>query len=125
MRPLFLAWQDPESRRWYPVGRLETLNGLYSFTYTKGAELARSDAQFKPLMSFPELHTIYVSERLFPLFANRLLSPTRPEYSDYLQWLSIPENARDPVAILYRSGGRRVTDTLEVFPGPERNARGE
>jgi hypothetical protein len=125
MRTLFLAWQDPASRRWYPVGRLESLDGQYTFTYTRGAEQACRDAGFKPLTSFPELHTIYLSERLFPIFSNRLLPHGRPEYEDYLQWLRIPKDERDPVAILSRSGGRRVTDTLEVFPGPERNERGE
>jgi hypothetical protein len=125
MRTLFLAWQDPQSRRWYPVGRLESLDGLYSFTYTKGAEQARREAGFEPLTSFPELYTIYESEQLFPLFSNRLLPRSRPEYRDYFQWLSIPENERDPIAILARSGGKKVTDTLEVFPGPQRNDRGE
>lgn len=113
------------SRGWYPIGRLEGLNGLYTFTYTKGAEQAHLEVGFEPLTSFPELHTIYQSERLFPMFSNRLLPHSRPEYSDYLQWLSISKDDGEPFAILSRSGGRRVTDTLEVFPGPERNEGGE
>ena len=43
MRTLFLAWQDPVARRWFPVGRLEYSDGLYSFVYTKGAEQARTE----------------------------------------------------------------------------------
>jgi hypothetical protein len=125
MRTLFLAWQDPNSRRWFPVGRLELANGLYSFVYTKGAEQARDAAGFQALPSFPELQTVYVSEELFPLFSNRLLPRSRSEYREYLEWLSVPASDADPFAILARSGGRRVTDTLEVFPCPEPNEEGE
>jgi len=124
MRTLFLAWQDPVGRRWFPVGRLESFDGLYSFVYTRGAEQA-IEAGFQALPSFPELHTAYVSERLFPLFSNRLLPRSRPEYREYLQWLCVRESVSDPVAILARSGGSRVTDTLEVFPCPEKNEEGE
>ena len=126
MATLFLAWQDPTRRRWYPIGRLTSTAGeLYTFAYTKGAEEARQGAGFQPLASFPELSTAYVSEQLFPLFANRLLTQARPEYQEYLEWLSVPASERDPVAILARSGGRKVTDSLEVFPCPERNANGD
>lgn len=127
MRTLFLAWQDPSpsSRRWYPIGRLESGDGRFVFTYTKGADQARDEAGFEPLTSFPDLHTVYQSEKLFPMFSNRLVPHSRPDYNEYFEWLSIPKNDLDPVAILSRSGGRRVTDTLEVFPGPERNERGE
>ncbi len=125
MRTLFLAWQDPLGRRWFPVGRLEYSDGLYSFAYTQGAEQARTEAGFQALPSFPELHTVYVSEHLFPLFSNRSLPPSRPEYREYLQWLCVPESDSDPMAVLARSGGSRVTDTLEVFPCPEKNDQGE
>jgi hypothetical protein len=124
MKSLFLAWQDPESRRWFPVGRLWSSDGLYSFAYTMGAKQAKEEAQFEPLVSFPDLYMVYVSERLFPLFSNRVLPASRPEYPEYLQWLNVPVTKYDPVAILARSGGRRVTDTLEVFPSPERNENG-
>ena len=124
MRTLFLAWQDSERRRWYPVGRLTSGDGVYTFAYTKGAEKARAQAAFQPLGSFPELLTKYVSESLFPLFTNRILPQNRPEYREYLEWLNVPASEQDPVAILARSGGRKVTDSLEVFPCPQRDARG-
>src|SRR5690348_6317788 len=111
MRTLFLAWQDPERRRWYPIGRLTSADGLYTFVYTRGAEEARRSAGFQPLASFPELLQAYVSEQLFPLFTNRALPQARPEYQEYLEWLAVPANEHDPVAILARSGGRKVTDS--------------
>lgn len=76
-------------------------------------------------MSFPEFRTIYVAEHLFPLFSNRLLPPSRPEYRNYLGWLGVGDAERDPVTILARSGGRKATDTLELFLSPEQNDRGE
>ena len=39
-----------------------------------------------------DLHGVYESAVLFPLFANRLLSKTRPEYRDFLAWLDVPEH---------------------------------
>ena len=125
MTTLFLAWQDPESRRWFTVGRLDVGPNLYSFTYTNGARVARREAGFEPLAAFPFLDKNYTSEEIFPLFANRFLPAHRPEFGDYLKWLNIPEGERDPVAILARSGGQRATDTLEVFPKPMRNAQGD
>jgi hypothetical protein len=122
---LFVAWQDQESRRWFPIGRLDADRDRYIFAYTGGARRAQVEAGFRPLVSFPELYTIYLSEDLFPLFSNRLLPRSRPEYESYLNWLGVDETERDPVTILARSGGRKATDTLELFPSPDRNERGE
>lgn len=117
-RTLFVAWQDPSRRKWYPVGKLTSSGNQFSFMYTKGALEARASAGFQTLPSFPELSRIYLSHELFPLFTNRSLRESRPEYKQYLEWLLLPECDADPLAMLARSGGQRVTDTLEVFPAP-------
>lgn len=124
MKTLFLAWQDPNSRAWFPVGQLTHEHGLYRFSYLQGALEAREQAGFEPILSFPQFDYSYVSSDLFPLFANRLLRPSRPEYKDFVQWLNIPEHQDDPIALLARSGGKRKTDSFEVFPRPEPNAEG-
>ena len=128
MTTLFLTWQDPESRRWYPIGRLdaEGANGdrSYRFRYTRGAAEAHREAGFHPLVSFPDLDRPYEAQEIFPLFANRVMPPSRPDYPDFVEWMSIAESEADPVAILARSGGRRATDTLEVFPASELDADG-
>ena len=124
MKTLFLAWQDPESRTWFPVGRLTHEDGLYHFSYLQGALEAHQRAGFEPVLSFPKFDHPYRSRDLFPLFANRLLRPSRPEYKDFVQWLNIPEHEDDPIALLARSGGKRKTDNFEVFPCPERDADG-
>jgi hypothetical protein len=37
MNKLFLAWQEPESRRWYPIGCLEFDGKEYHFFYNQSA----------------------------------------------------------------------------------------
>lgn len=97
----------------------------YSFQYVRGAEQARAEADFEGLISFPEWNVVHDSKELFPLFSNRVVPRSRPGFAEYLSWLSIPQSLSDPVAILSRSGGVRVTDSCEVFPLPEPNERGE
>jgi HIRAN domain len=61
------------------------------------------------------LNRLYRARELFPLFKNRVLSPKRPEYPDFIQWLGLNKEDASPVAILERSGGLRGTDKLQVF----------
>lgn len=117
MKALFLAWQDPTSRRWLPVGRLTHENGVYRFVYTRGA---KATTNFTPFGQMLELDSAYISEALFPLFANRVLPKSRPEYQDYLRWLGLEQRQHDELDLLARSGGMRGTDTLEIIPCPER-----
>lgn len=121
---LFLVWQDSESRKWYPIGRLERHNGDYVYSYIRGARLAIEEADFRPFDSFPKLEDHYLSTDLFPLFSNRVPPKSRPEYKDYLEWLAIAKNEDEPMALLMRSGGRRNTDAFEVIPVPEQDEQG-
>lgn len=114
MKALFVAWQEPESRRWLPVGRLTFENGQYKFVYTRGAKEAKD---FMPFGRMVDLESAYVSDVLFPLFSNRVLPKSRPEYGDYLRWLGL-SGSEDQLEVLARSG-TRATDTLEMIPCPE------
>jgi len=117
MNALFVAWQDPESRSWSPVGRLTHEGDLFKFVYTKGAE--NLGDRFHPFGAMNDIYSSYVSEVLFPIFANRVLPKSRPEYATYLEWLGMSEAAYDVMAELSLTGGYRATDTLELFPCPE------
>lgn len=121
MRKLFLTWQDKKSRKWFPIGQLTFDGGLYRFFYIKGALQAHEEAGFQPLVSFPDLHETYESDELFPMFSNRVMPSSRPEYQQTVEFLSLPEAYNDPLAFLARSGGAKVTDNFEVFcyPMPE------
>ena len=116
MKAVFIAWQDPESRRWVPVGRLTVKGQAYQFAYTQGALFSEN---FRAFGAMNDLHSLYESSTLFPLFSNRLLSKNRPEYQDYLRWLGIQTDISDPLEELAKTGGIRATDSLIVFPCPE------
>ncbi|MBI4203837.1 MAG: hypothetical protein HY527_02315 [Betaproteobacteria bacterium] len=116
MKALYVTWQDPETRRWYPVGRLTYKDGTYAFAYTRGA---KASTNFVPFGRMVNLDVVYLSNELFPLFANRMLPKSRPDYREYLSWLGLDESKADELAVLARSGGQRATDTLEIVPCPE------
>lgn len=122
MRSLFLAWQAPDdatpSRAWFPVGRLdaEPESHRYRFLYTQGARRAEKEVGFTPLLAFPEFDKNYESKELFPLFENRVISPNRKDFEQYVHWLDLDQGKADPIDILSISGGERATDNLEVFP---------
>lgn len=124
MQTLFLAWQDPENKKVFPIGRLTSLDKCYQFNYTKGALIAKKESHFHELASFPSLEKVYTSQELFPLFSNRLLPRSRPEYKDFIKWMSIAQGEDNPMALLARSGGKRMTDSLEVFSYPEVDEKG-
>ena len=116
---LFVAWQDPNTRSWYPVGRLTATGGKqgFDFVYTKGAAAAPG---FTAFGGMKDLDKRYSSAGLFPLFSNRLLSSSRPEYSTLLEWLDIAvsNNDPDPVEVLALTEGVRKTDSLAMFRRP-------
>src|SRR5690606_9910857 len=123
MTSLYVAWHTKEPPTvWGPVGRLDFDAGLYRFAYTRGAEVLPG---FEPLAGLPGLHQVYESPTLFPLFKNRLLPPSRPEYQDYLTWSGFnPSEPPEPLVILGRTEGIKQTDAVEVFPCPVPDAQG-
>jgi len=120
---LYAAWRNPEGLI-RPVGvltRLRTAAGdSYRFVYLKAAE--QFDG-FICLPGLPELHSVYESECLFPVFRNRLMPRSRPDYGHYVSELALDLDT-DPFEVLIRSEGRRATDRVEVFAHPERTPEG-
>ncbi len=118
MRTLYLSWQSKKTRHWFPVGRLDVCvvnQPWYVYRYIVGAMEAKKEANFYPLLEFPTLERAYQQPYLFPTFANRVIATNRPDRKDYLAKLGLSEDA-DPVDILSINGGKRVTDTYQVFP---------
>ena len=99
MKTLFLAWQAPDMRQWFPVGRLDAdaEHSNYVFQYTRGA-IAAQDGGFHPMASFPRLEERYQSDELFPMFMNRVLGHHRKDFAEYLASLDLDRN--DPIEIL-------------------------
>lgn len=127
MNSLFLAWQDSgPSRAWFPIGRLDADLDRHHFTfaYTHGAVRAAQTAGLRPLESFPDFQRTSESSRLFPLFQNRVLESSRPDFQEYLEQLDLDPSEADPISILAVTGGARQTDNLQVFPKIERQSDG-
>jgi len=120
---LLVAWRsNAEKRGWGPVGRLEYDEGQYRFVYTRGA---RTLEGFVPFPQMDDLNEVYESSELFPLFANRLLPKSRPEYHAFLRWGGFDQdNPPDPISILGVTEGMRQTDSVEVFPCPSPDSSG-
>jgi hypothetical protein len=113
---------DPKKGGWGPVGRLEHDDGVYRFVYTKGA---RTLPGFRPFHGMEDLNRIYESDDLFPIFKNRLLPESRPEYEAYLRWSGFdPNDPPDPISILGVTEGIRQTDSIELFPCPTPDVQG-
>lgn len=121
VKTVYLAWLSPGPRPgWHPVGRLDQIGGasapLYRFRYTKGALRAKEQAGFTPADCFPRFEEVYESQVLFPLFQNRVMNSGRSDFKAYLQSLALPPESREPLPIMAVTGGRRQTDSFEVFP---------
>ena len=123
LRRLYVAWQDPESRAIEPVATLvqeaSSRTTRYLFSYLRRIH---SLDRFRPFTAFPETNHLYESETLFPFFANRILARRRSDYGRMMALLDLQLEA-EPFEILARSGARRATDHLEVFPEPEMDPR--
>lgn len=118
----YINWQDPDTRSWQPVAKLARYDGLFFFGYTKGSLKSEN---FLPFGNMVDLKAVYVSPQLFPIFANRVMNEKRPEYRRYAEWSGLEgETQSDPLLLMARMGGARATDTLQVYPVPEKGPDG-
>jgi hypothetical protein len=114
---LFVSWQDEDTRRILPIGRLVRDGNVFEFAYINSA-LKAQEYGFEPLLSFPELGRVYRSASLPPLFENRVMPRSREDFGAYVEALGLAPEHAEPFSVLARSGGRRATDHLEVFAPP-------
>lgn len=124
-KKILLFSQNTETRRWFTVGLLEFINDEYSFKYSKSAHKAFLEGDFVPFGVMRDFSKTYTSKTLFPLFKNRLLDKSRPEYVEYLEWLGLSKETATDMDELSRSGGLRATDQLQILPYPEKSLSGK
>ena len=127
MTNLYLAWQNPVSRQWMPVGRLtrhETEPAAYEFAYTEGVRQAQVSSPLWQVPGFPKLDQLYRSVEIFPAFSDRLMNSGRPDRAEYLSYLDLDLGSWDEVTELALSGGRTHSDWFEIFPEIVPNAEG-
>jgi hypothetical protein len=111
---LLVTWQDPTTRTYRPVGILERTAHGYEFAYLRSAA---SIEGFRPFLGFRRFEHRYRSTTLFPLFAGRVMDPSRPDRPAWLNALALDETAT-PMEVLAHSGGHRPGDTIELLPLP-------
>ena len=100
-RAIFVAWRNPETRRFTPVARLAQIVGddcqnCFEFVYIRAAQEAMRHG-FLPFLAFPELEELYRARQLFPMFGNRILPTSRPDFPEYLEQLGLPPATSSPV----------------------------
>lgn len=123
---LIVAWRKESNKQWFPIGILERLilgdRIEYSFSYTQGV-LEAKNAGFTPLFGETKneqlKNTIKSENLLFPVFANRVMTKSRPEYPKYKEWLDL-QDENNPFEELAKNNGIRATDNLQVFAIPEK-----
>jgi hypothetical protein len=113
-RRLVVAWQHPDERQIDAVGFLDFDGSQYRFGYIRHA---REVKDFRPLIGFRDFDRAYVSDELFPLFAQRVMDARRPDYQRYVGRLGLPADAT-PWEQIARSQGRREGDSLQLLPEP-------
>lgn len=106
---LLVSRQDPDTRLYSSVGELRRDGEDYVFVYAKDVTRA--------LPGLP-LGKEHRSHDLFPIFAERVMDPRRPDSPQTLEQLGLGPRA-GPFEILAVSGGRRTGDTYELTPLPE------
>ena len=112
---LLVVWQQPSTRAMIPVGVLAFDGETYTFEYVANVE---GVDEFRPLLGFGDLAKTYESEELFPLFRERILDSTRPDFTRVLDALSLDPASTTPWEQLVGSGGSSEGDTLQVTPFP-------
>ena len=128
MSTLYLAWQHPPSRRWFPVGRLVRRQcgaEEFEFAYVQGAKEAETMAGFRAIPEFPSFDQRYRASALFPTFRNRAMNASREDRAEYLLQLGLDAQGADEFKELSVSGGRSYSDSYEVFPEIEPDPDGK
>lgn len=105
---LLVTRKDPETRRHSRVGLLSHDRYIFRFKYDDGVTLA---------MPGLPLGRVHESKSLFPIFAERLMDPRRPDRAETLEQLGLGAEA-EALEVLAVSGGGRTGDTFELTPLP-------
>ena len=108
--------QEKDTRAYRWLGLLSRHDGEYRFCYTTEAV---ADPGLRPLPGFPDVGKIYRSPGLFATFANRVMTPRRDSYRNYLDMIGLSGEAADPFEVLARTWGTRATDLIQVLPVPQ------
>ncbi len=112
---LLVLWQHPASREIVPIGRFSREGERFTYTYTRAAAAVRG---FRALPGLADLYQRYNSDQIPAVFNQRVMSPDRPDYGDYLENLGLTRAQATPWEQIVESGGDRAGDTLQFMRIP-------
>jgi hypothetical protein len=116
VRDLLVLRQHPDTRAIVPIARLSQLtNDGYSFRYTRGAQLVDG---LRSLPGLPDFEQTYRFARLPALFRERVMDPSRSDYTAYILALGLEPSLATPWEQIATTGGRRAGDTLQFMEVP-------
>lgn len=113
--------RDRLTGRYERLGVLTQVPGGWDFRYFW--DVTDRD-EVRALPGIPVTGSVVHSEHLFPLFAQRVISPRRPDRSRVLAMLGLDDSAT-AFEILAHNGGRRFGDTIELTQLPRTSEGGE
>ncbi len=116
---LFMAWQPRDAGMYFPVARLVELpdSPKYELAHLRGAIEARTHG-FARLLGPLEPQRVYRSDELHPVFQNRLMPKSRPDFQEYVRGIGLDVGMARPIEILGRGAGKSATDRMELFSPP-------
>jgi hypothetical protein len=133
VRTLFVAWQEPESRRIFPIARLtRRRSGEYELAYIEAVRAAQARG-FVGLPGLEDIERVHVSAQLPALFENRSASRGRPRgssssysKSNNVEPAALSGEALDaaPITVFVRRAPGDAPERLEAFSAPLRDPAG-
>lgn len=112
---LLVLWQHPVTREIVPIGRFMREGQTFTFSYTRAASRVRD---FRPLPGLESLTARYQSDQIPAVFNQRVMSPDRPDYGEYVETLGLTIEQATPWEQIVESGGDRAGDTLQFMQVP-------
>jgi hypothetical protein len=119
---LFITWQAPESRRFYPIARLTRVSdGEFELAYIRAVREAEREG-FAGLPGFEDVEEVYRSSALPSLFQSRTASRGRRVHLEG-ESESVPQPANDvldaaPITLFLNRQPGAPAERLEAFAPP-------
>lgn len=91
------------------IGELRIQNGKWRFEYS---EAFKEQSVVKPLVEFPDIHKLYISEELSPFFLERIPGLGQPKVQEIISKENIDE--QNTAALLKRFGRVSITNPFRL-----------
>jgi HipA-like protein len=91
------------------IGELLLQNGKWRFKYS---DAFKAQSILKPLVEFPDIHKLYISEELSPFFLERIPGLGQPKVQEILSKENIDE--QNTAALLKRFGRVSITNPFKL-----------